>query len=123
MVANGSTEVNARRAEHSAAVKISAEVAERVAPARAAVAAPHVGRDVLIGLIDVQGFDFAHEDFLDEHGRTRFVSIWDQGGETREPPKGFTYGAELRKEDLDRALERGSGLPPTVFEAQSEMVE
>src|SRR3954451_19592164 len=40
MLANGSTAVNARRAEHSAAVKVPPEVAERVAPARGDVAAP-----------------------------------------------------------------------------------
>ena len=39
------------------------------------------GKNVLIGIIDVEGFDFAHPDFLDEDGGTRFVSIWDQGGD------------------------------------------
>jgi len=27
------------------------------------------GADVLIGIIDVQGFDFSHPDFLDDHGK------------------------------------------------------
>src|SRR3954468_13904443 len=228
MLANGSTAVNARRAEHSAAVKVPPEVAERVAPARGDVAAPlaegetpippeslaedfdpeadvsvfvrltagtdaeeikripgrkrsradmltaelsvaqaralrrheavsfvelgqplstprprrgdthdsgpsdtlraigdgamhRYGEDVLIGLIDVQGFDFAHEDFLRD-GRTRFDRIWDQGGDTRDPPKDFGYGAELRHEHLHNALAGGT-LPATLFEAQSEMVE
>ena len=44
----------------------------------------HYGEGVLIGVIDVQGFDFAHRDFLDDRGRTRFVRIWDQGG--TDPP-------------------------------------
>jgi hypothetical protein len=44
------------------------------------------GADVLIGIIDVQGFDFAHPDFLDANGKTRFVSIWDQGGDARPSP-------------------------------------
>jgi len=35
MLANGSTAVNARRAEHAAAVKVSPKVAKRFAPARA----------------------------------------------------------------------------------------
>jgi hypothetical protein len=30
---------------------------------------------VLIGLIDVEGLDFTHEDFLDSQGLTRFVRI------------------------------------------------
>jgi hypothetical protein len=44
------------------------------------------GEAVLIGLIDVEGFDFTHEDFLDSEGRTRFVRIWDQGGDVRPAP-------------------------------------
>src|SRR4051812_8400602 len=44
------------------------------------------GEGVLIGLIDVGGFDFAHPDFLEEDGRTRFVRIWDQGGDARPAP-------------------------------------
>ena len=42
--------------------------------------------DVLIGIIDVQGFDFSHPDFLDDNGKTRFVAIWDQGGTGRPSP-------------------------------------
>jgi subtilisin family serine protease len=94
------------------------------------------GEDVLIGIIDVQGFDFTHADFLDDRGRTRFVRIWDQGGDARPSPferaekgkqhKGqFTYGAEFRKEDLDAAIKAspGLGLPATDIEKQSQMVE
>ncbi len=42
-------------------------------------------KGVLIGIIDVGGFDFAHPDFL-KNGKTRFHSIWDQGGTERAPP-------------------------------------
>src|SRR5262245_777395 len=45
------------------------------------------GEEVLIGIVDVQGFDFAHPDFLDDRGRTRFVRIWDQGGDSRPSPE------------------------------------
>src|SRR5262245_42740919 len=45
------------------------------------------GANVLIGIVDVQGFDFAHPDFLDAGGKTRFVSIWDQGGSVRPAPE------------------------------------
>src|SRR5688572_16236464 len=44
----------------------------------------HRGGDkVLIGIVDVEGFDFAHADFLDAQGQTRWVRIWDQGGDAR----------------------------------------
>jgi subtilisin family serine protease len=87
------------------------------------------GAGVLIGLIDVGGFDFAHPDFLDDQGHTRFVRIWDQGSETRRPPElhgaTFTYGAELRQEHLNRAIDAAPGLhlPATDLEPQSQMSE
>src|SRR4029079_5974165 len=86
------------------------------------------GEGVLVGLIDVGGFDFAHPDFLDAAGGTRFERIWDQGGSTRPSPKqrgtsGFDYGAELIKAELDHAIESAPavGLPATLLEPQSEM--
>ena len=83
------------------------------------------GKGVLIGIIDVQGFDFAHRDFLDRQGKTRFVRIWDQGGDTRTPPNGFDYGAEIRKEHLDLAIAKAPevGLPAQELERQSQMAE
>ncbi len=85
------------------------------------------GKDVLIGIVDVQGFDFAHSDFLDNKGGTRFVRIWDQGGSDRESPEGsqFSYGAEFRREHLNAALKAapGLGLPATDIEKQSQLVE
>ena len=82
------------------------------------------GEDVLIGIIDVGGFDFAHADFLDDNGDTRFVGIWDQGGTFREPPKGFSYGSHLTAERLQRALaaQGGGGLPAVELERQSQRV-
>lgn len=81
------------------------------------------GKNVLIGIIDVQGFDFAHPDFLDASNVTRFERIWDQGGETHEPPGGFDYGAEITKEDMKAAMEASQqfGLPATDLEPQSQM--
>jgi subtilisin family serine protease len=89
------------------------------------------GAGVLIGIIDVQGFDFAHPDFLDG-GETRFVRIWDQGGAARPSPhkqardrygQQFDFGAEFRKEHLNQAI-AASGklkLPPQEIERQSQM--
>lgn len=86
------------------------------------------GEDVLIGIVDVQGFDYAHADFLDDNGKTRFVRIWDQGGDARTSPekKGqFSYGAEFRQEHLNAAIKASPelGLPATDIEKQSQMIE
>lgn len=82
------------------------------------------GEGVLIGIIDVGGFDFAHADFLDENGQTRFVAIWDQGGDFRPPPQGFSRGAEFRQKDLNAAIvaAKKPGLPPAAWiERQSQL--
>lgn len=62
------------------------------------------GKDIIIGIIDVGGFDFAHPDFLDEEGNTRFVRIWDQGGDFRAPPGAFSYGSEFTQEHHNKAI-------------------
>jgi subtilisin family serine protease len=88
------------------------------------------GEGVLIGIIDVQGFDFSHPDFLDNRGRTRFVRIWDQGAEpgfSRPAPKGskqFDYGAELTAAHMNAALKAAPRLklPAYELERQSQMV-
>lgn len=82
------------------------------------------GEGVLVGIIDVQGFDFSHPDFLDNEGKTRFISIWDQGGKHRDPPKNFDYGAELTKEHMDAAImgaSGGAGAAAFHLEPQSQM--
>ncbi len=78
---------------------------------------------VLIGIIDVQGFDFVHPDFLGSDGKTRFWSIWDQGGETRPAPAHFGYGAEITADHMNAALsaEAEFGLLATELEPQSQM--
>jgi subtilisin family serine protease len=84
------------------------------------------GEGVLIGIIDVQGFDFAHPDFLDASGKTRFIRIWDQGGDARPKPSTrppFDYGAEFEKKDLDAAIAAAAtiGVPAQEIEKQSQM--
>ncbi|HLL72764.1 MAG TPA: S8 family peptidase [Pyrinomonadaceae bacterium] len=88
------------------------------------------GKNVLIGIIDVQGFDFAHEDFLDAKGRTRFIRIWDQGGDPEDQPSPsnkppFNYGSEFDRNELNRALKAAPkiGVPPHELARQSETVE
>jgi subtilisin family serine protease len=91
------------------------------------------GADVLIGIIDVQGFDFSHPDFLDKNGNTRFMRIWDQGGDVRPSPHSrdrrrmvetFDYGSEIMAEHMNAAIRNASkfGLPAYELEPQSQMV-
>ena len=67
------------------------------------------GEEILVGIIDVGGFDFSHPDFL-RNGKTRFERIWDQGGNARPSPRfksapsRFRYGAEFNKKQLDKAI-------------------
>jgi subtilisin family serine protease len=81
-------------------------------------------KGVLIGIIDVGGFDFAHPDFLHKNGKTtRFHSIWDQGGKLRPPPNGFQYGSLITRAHMDAALtasKKPGGLPPQILEPQSQ---
>jgi subtilisin family serine protease len=81
------------------------------------------GEGLIVGIIDVGGFDFSHPDFLEPDGTTRFVAIWDQGGDFRRPPDGFDYGSEFRKAQLDAALvaAKTPGMPGAVYiERQSQ---
>lgn len=83
------------------------------------------GRHVLVGIIDVQGFDFSHVDFLESGQQsTRFVRIWDQGGSSRPSPAGFDYGSEIGKNHMDQAIAASTAehLPPYLLEPQSEHV-
>jgi subtilisin family serine protease len=90
----------------------------------------HRGEGVLIGIIDVQGFDFAHNDFLDINKETRFERIWDQGGTSRPSPSKskrplpFDYGADILRDHMNKAIKAASkvGAPATDLEPQSQMV-
>jgi subtilisin family serine protease len=88
------------------------------------------GAGVIIGVIDVGGFDFAHQDFIDGAGGTRFLSIWDQGGDFRPPPSAngtsrFDYGSELTKPLMDAAIvaEAAGKFPANMLERQSQRAE
>lgn len=101
-----------------------AEVARKPRPRRVAGSTLHRdGQGVLIGIIDVGGFDFAHEEFLDDRGETRFVRIWDQSGDFRRPPARFGYGAEFDAARLNAAIAQAKepgGLPAREYERQSQ---
>jgi subtilisin family serine protease len=126
-------------AEPKPIVSSDVNVLPSASPRRVGDPAEHGdGARVLIGIIDVQGFDFAHRDFLDEANRTRFIRIWDQGGSTRPNPharaaaegKGnvfgreFDYGSEIRQSEMNAAIEgtEAAGAGPQDLEPQSQML-
>lgn len=82
------------------------------------------GAGTIIGIIDVQGFDFSHPDFLDGNGNTRFLSIWDQGGAARNPPDSaqFDYGSEFTRAHLNSAIKgaKTAKVPAYELERQSQ---
>jgi subtilisin family serine protease len=90
------------------------------------------GAGVLVGIIDVGGFDFAHPDFLDAQGKTRWAAIWDQGGKTRPGPKvggpgdrePLDYGSEILAKHMNTAIAAAPArnMAATSLEPQSQMV-
>lgn len=92
------------------------------------------GEGVVVGIIDVEGFDFSHQDFLDEQGETRFLSIWDQAGDAlngnRDSPgkvkagEGrLNYGSEITRSHMNNAIANASrlNLRATTLEPQTSM--
>ena len=96
-----------------------------------AIALEAVGENVLIGIIDVGGIDFAHPDFLDDKGASRVIAIWDQGGDAFDPPeltvsegklgRSTGYGSEITAKDIAFALREAakSKLSPHDLAPQS----
>ena len=92
------------------------------------------GKGVLVGIIDVEGFDWLHPDFAAKRGKNRFLAIWDQGGQRkgRSPKelhdgpqwKRFNYGIEILPEDMAKARAEATsiGVSPHDLEPQSQMV-
>ena len=61
------------------------------------------GQGIVIGIIDT-GIDYTHEAFLDNAGRTRIISIWDQSDTSGTPPERQFYGTEYTSEMINQAL-------------------
>ncbi|MGE0598689.1 MAG: S8 family serine peptidase [Dehalococcoidia bacterium] len=79
--------------------------------------------NVLIGIIDVEGFDFSHRDFLDADGNTRWAAIWDQAGDARPAPNrnpAHRYGAEFTREHLNAAIKAAPGLGVSAWEVEKQ---
>jgi subtilisin family serine protease len=62
------------------------------------------GKKVVIGLID-WGADFAHADFINEDGTTRFIALWDQNHpQNQMSPQPFGYGKMYNRDAINKAL-------------------
>jgi subtilisin family serine protease len=88
------------------------------------VDAPPPTSPVIVGIIDVGGFDFAHPDFLTPDGdRTRWLAIWDQGADKETATRaqgdipGVGYGRVLTGDDMDQAMvdAAAAGVAPADF--------
>ncbi|MBO5372804.1 MAG: S8 family peptidase [Lachnospiraceae bacterium] len=93
------------------------------------------GQGILIGFVDT-GIRYENSAFRTTDGSSRIVSIWDQTIDTQKHPKGFIYGTEFTKEEIDAALnaenpqmlvpvrdENGHGTRMASIAAGSEDVE
>ncbi len=61
------------------------------------------GNGILIGFLDT-GIAYENQAFRNTDGSSRIVAIWDQSENTMRNPKGFIYGTEYTKEEIDYAL-------------------
>lgn len=82
------------------------------------------GQGMLIGIIDVEGFDWTHPDFLDANGQTRFVSIWDQGAREGRNRKGMKRGRVITAAAMQAAIADAAvvHVSPHDLEPQSQML-
>ncbi len=61
------------------------------------------GRGVLVGFIDTD-FDYTNPLFCNPDGTTRVMRIWNQEDRNGIPPKGFLYGSEYTREQINEEL-------------------
>ncbi len=61
------------------------------------------GKNVIIAIID-SGIDYLHPDFINADGTTKIISIWDQESIKSNPPKGFLFGSEFTRDDINKAI-------------------
>lgn len=61
------------------------------------------GKNVTIGFIST-GIDYQNKVFIDDIGKSRIISIWDQTIQAGKTPEGFQYGTEYTNEMINEAL-------------------
>lgn len=76
------------------------------------------GQGVIVAFIDT-GIRYDLEVFRNEDGSSRILAIWDQTIQTGNPPEGFYYGTEYKKEQIDQAL--SSDRPYEVIPSRDEL--
>jgi subtilisin family serine protease len=127
----------------SAIVREPSSIPPRRPAVVAKIAAAIDSTKVVVGLIDVEGFDFTHPAFLDADGKTRFARIWDQNASapagTPGPPSehgdkypewtDLVYGHDFTRGYLDDAIARAgpvaywaAGLPMTKLASHGSHV-
>lgn len=62
------------------------------------------GKGTITVFIDT-GIDYRNPLFRNPNGSSRILAIWDQTIQDGQPPTGFDYGTEYRKEVIDQALQ------------------
>jgi len=60
----------------------------------------YTGSGVIVGIVDT-GIDLTHEDFQNDAGETRILSIWEQDAVAQAPPSGFAYGREYSRSEIN----------------------
>lgn len=61
------------------------------------------GKGVIIAIID-SGIDYLHPDFINNSRESNIISIWDQESDKGDPPKGYLFGSEFNKKQINNAI-------------------
>ncbi|SHJ13407.1 Subtilase family protein [Clostridium cavendishii DSM 21758] len=68
---------------------------------------PLDGSGVIVGIIDV-GIDYLNEEFINEDGTSKIISIWDQNIVSNKKPAGQFVGTEYTREEINAAIKAKS---------------
>lgn len=106
--------------EWSGGASVPAAIVEREPASRASVSSLPAptwdGTGVVIGIVDVEGMDLYHPDFIDVSKNPRILYLWDQTSShiPNEPgrvPTPWCYGVEYTREDIYQELDPGRKRP------------